>query len=330
MKAVVVRQLGPPAGPSLRRTSRTLFRRRTKHWSASKRLASTSSISTTAKDSDWGGHHKRSLPYTPGAEGAGRVVAIGAAVTEISVGDRVAFGVSNGYGAYAELIAVKSDRLVKVPETVEITTAGAVMQQGMTAHYLTNSTYPLKATDVAVVHAAAGGTGLLVVQMAKLRGARVIGIVSSERKADMAKRAGADHTIITPDQGFEAEVRQLTDGGGVNVVYDSVGKATFEESLDCLAPLGMMVLYGQSSGPVPPFDTAVLNARGSLLLARPSLTHYVANRADLEWRSADIFRWIGEKKLDVRIDQIFPFSDAPRSHELLASRQSIGKILLVP
>ena len=219
---------------------------------------------------------------------------------------------------------------MKVPETVEITTAGAVMQQGMTAHYLTNSTYPLKATDVAVVHAAAGGTGLLVVQMAKLRGARVIGIVSSERKADMAKRAGADHTIITPDQGFEAEVRQLTDGSGVNVVYDSVGKATFEESLDCLAPLGMMVLYGQSSGPVPPFDTAVLNARGSLLLARPSLTHYVANCADLEWRSADIFRWIGEKKLDVRIDQIFPFSDAPRSHELLASRQSIGKILLVP
>jgi NADPH2:quinone reductase len=278
----------------------------------------------------WGGHHKRSLPYTPGAEGAGRVEVVGRDVTEVKVGDRVAFGVSNGYGAYAELIAIRSSHLVKVPDGVGTDIAGAVMQQGMTAHYLTNSVYPLKPTDSALVHAAAGGTGLLVVQLAKLRGARVIAVVSSERKAEIARGAGADEVVVTPGQDFEQATRSLTDGRGVNVVYDSVGKATFEKSLNCLAPLGMMVLYGQSSGAVPPFDSSVLNAKGSLMLARPSLTNYVANRGDLEYRTSDIFRWIAEKKLDVRIDRAFSFHDAPKSHELLASRQSIGKILLVP
>jgi NADPH:quinone reductase len=278
----------------------------------------------------WGGHHRRPLPYTPGAEGAGHVVGTGSEVTKIAAGDRVAFGVSNGYGAYAELIAIKSQHLVRVPSAVSTQLAAAVMQQGMTAHYLTHSTYPLKATDVALVHAAAGGTGLLLVQMAKLTGALVIAIVSSETKAEVVKAAGADFVIISPQQDFEAETRRLTAGRGVNVVYDSVGKATFEKSLNCLAPLGTMVLYGQSSGAVPAFDTAVLNAKGSLFLARPSLTHYIADRKDLKWRTSDIFRWIADNKLDVRIDQALPLAEAAKAHERLASRQSIGKILLLP
>jgi len=278
----------------------------------------------------WGGHHRRPLPYIPGAEGAGRVIAAGRAVTEVSVGDCVAFGVSNGYGAYAGLIAIKSHQLVKLPESVLAETAAAVMQQGMTAHYLSHSTYSLKPADVALIHAAAGGTGLLLVQMAKLAGAKAIAAGSSAEKTDAVRRAGADHVIVTATQDFETKVRALTGGRGVNVVYDSVGKATFEKSLNCLAPLGMMVLYGKSSGPVPAFDTAVLNARRSLFLARPSLTHHVADRQSLEWRTADLFRWIAEKKLDVRIDCTVPFREAPKAHERLASRRSIGKILLVP
>ena len=278
----------------------------------------------------WGGHHQRPLPYIPGAEGAGRVLAIGSRVSEVAVGDRVAFGVSNGYGAYAERIAIKSRHLVHVPGAVTTTCAAAAMQQGMTAHYLTRSTYPLKSTDTALVHAAAGGTGLLVVQIAKLHGARVIGVVSTAQKAAVTKAAGADEVIVAPHPEFEAQVRSLTDGRGVNVVYDSIGKATFETSLNCLAARGMLVLYGQSSGAVPAFDTAVLNAKGSLFLARPSLTDYVVNRHDLEWRTSEIFRWIAEKRLEVRIDQTFALADAPCSHERLASRQSIGKLLLVP
>jgi NADPH2:quinone reductase len=278
----------------------------------------------------WGGHHQRPLPYTPGAEGAGRVLAVGSAVAQVAIGDRVAFGVSNGQGAYAERIAIKSRHLVKLPAAVATQSAAAVMQQGMTAHYLTRSTYPLKSTDTALVHAAAGGTGLLIVQMAKLQDSRVIGVVSSEQKAEVARAAGADEVIVSPQQDFELQVRRLTGGRGVNVVYDSIGKATFEKSLNCVAPLGMMVLYGQSSGPVPVFDTAVLNAKGSLFLARPSLTDYVANRHDLEWRTSDIFRWIADKRLDVRIDQTWPLQEARKSHERLASRQSIGKLLLVP
>lgn len=278
----------------------------------------------------WGGHHKRELPYTPGAEGAGCVVAVGSAVTEVKVGDRVAFGVSNGHGAYAELIAIKSRHLVKLPDAVRDAVAASVMQQGMTAHYLSNSVFPLKPTDVALVHAAAGGTGLLLVQMAKLRGARVIGVVSSQKKANIARRAGADEVVISVDQDFESETKRLTDNKGVNVVYDFVGKDTFDKSINTLAPLGMMVLYGQSSGAVPAFDTAILNSKGSLFLARPSLTHYVSSRQDLEARSSDIFEWIAAGKLDVKIDQNFPLRDAPKSHELLASRQAIGKIVLTP
>lgn len=278
----------------------------------------------------WGGHHQRPLPYTPGAEGAGRVIAVGSHVTEVATGDRVAFGVSNGYGAYAEQIAIKSRHLVKIPPAISTNSAAAVMQQGMTAHYLTRSTYALKPTDVALVHAAAGGTGLLIVQIAKAQRARVIGVVSNPRKADIVEAAGADDVIISPGEDLEARVRTLTNGRGVDVVYDSVGKATFEQSLNCLAPLGMLVLYGQSSGAVPAFDTAVLNSKGSLMLARPSLTHYVANRDDLERRTTELFGWMAAKQLDVRIDQAFPLQDAGKSHERLASRQSIGKLLLIP
>jgi NADPH:quinone reductase len=204
------------------------------------------------------------------------------------------------------------------------------MQQGMTAHYLANSVFPLKPTDTALIHAAAGGTGLLLVQMAKLRGARVIAVVSSQKKADVAKEARADYVIISESQDFENEAKRITDGKGVNVVYDSVGKDTFDKSINSLAPLGMMVLYGQSSGAVPAFDTAILNSKGSLFLARPSLTHYVANRQDLEGRTRDIFSWISAGKLNVRIDRKFPLKEASKSHELLASRQAIGKIVLTP
>jgi NADPH2:quinone reductase len=278
----------------------------------------------------WGGHHRRPLPYTPGAEGAGVVLAVGSAVSEVAVGDRVAFGVSNGYGAYADLIAIKARHLVKVPSTVPLQTAAAAMQQGMTAHYLSKSTFALEPGDVALVHAAAGGTGLLLVQMAKLALARVIAVVSSAHKAQVVEAAGADDIIISSKQEFDVEVRRLTDGRGVDVVYDSVGKATFERSLNCLAPLGMIVLYGQSSGPVPAFDTAVLNSKGSLFLARPSLTNYIASRSDLEWRASDIFSWLGAGKLTVSIDQALPLCEASKAHERIASRQSIGKLLLTP
>jgi NADPH2:quinone reductase len=258
------------------------------------------------------------------------VLAVGSAVSEVAVGDRVAFGVSNGYGAYADLIAIKSRHLVKLRSTVPLQIAAAVMQQGMTAHYLSRSTFALEPGHVALVHAAGGGTGLLLVQMAKLALARVIAVVSSAHKSEVVEAAGADDIIISSDQEFDVAVRRLTDGQGVNVVYDSVGKATFERSLNCLAPLGMLVLYGQSSGLVPAFDTAVLNAKGSLVLARPSLTNYISSRGDLEWRASDIFNWLDAGKLTVRIDQTLPLCEAPKAHERIASRQSIGKILLAP
>lgn len=278
----------------------------------------------------WGGHHGRGLPYIPGAEGAGTVVALGDAVTEVAVGDRVAYGISNGQGSYAELKAVPIRHLFRIPDAVAFTTAGAVMQQGMTAHYLSHSVYALAPGHTALVHAAAGGTGLLLVQMAKRRGAAVIGTVSSERKAQAAIEAGADHVVVTSQLDFEAEARRLTDGKGVDVVYDSVGKDTFERSLNCLAPRGAMVLYGQSSGRVPPFDTAVLNARGSLSLWRPSLTDYVASREDVQRRAGDIFRWIEAGELRVTIAGAFPLAEAAEAHRRLASRDSIGKLLLLP
>ena len=278
----------------------------------------------------WGGHHRRSLPYIPGAEAAGTVVSVGSGVDSVKIGDRVAYGISNGAGSYAELFSAPGWHLFKLPASVDFFTAAAVMLQGMTAHYLTHSTYPIKPNDTVLIHAAAGGTGLLLVQIAKMLGARVIGTVSTEEKAELARRAGADATIDYTRQHFAAEVKKLTDGRGVNVVYDSVGKETYEKSLDSLAPLGMLVIFGQASGPVPPFDTAVLNAKGSLSLARPSLTHNVARRADISWRAGDLFRWIEAGKLDVRICKTFSLAAAADAHRDLESRRSTGKILLVP
>ena len=278
----------------------------------------------------WGGHHRRTLPYVPGAEGAGTVLAVGPDVTEVRVGDRVAYGISNGYGSYAELAAVPERHLVRVPEAVDLRSAAAAMLQGMTAHYLTRDTYPVNADDSVLVHAAAGGTGLLLVQMAKTRGARVFGTVSTAEKAHIAEEAGADAVIDYTSQDFAAEARRLTGGRGVNVVYDSVGKSTFEKSLDALAPRGCMVIYGQSSGAVPPFDTAILNAKGSLSLSRPSLTHHTTDRAEILARAGDVLRWIEAGKLAVRVGRALPLSQAADAHRLLASRKTTGKILLIP
>lgn len=278
----------------------------------------------------WGGHHRRPLPYIPGAEASGTVVEVGNDVAELQVGDRVAYGISNGYGAYAELQAVPAWQLYKVPPAMDLVHAGGVMLQGMTAHYLTFSTYPVKPNDTVLVHAAAGGTGLLLIQLAKMRGARVFGTVSTAAKAQLAQSAGAEAAINYIEQDFVAEIKKFTDGAGVNVVYDSVGKETFEKSLECLAPLGSLVIFGQASGPVPPFDTAVLNARGSLNLSRPSLTHNVANRRDLMWRAGDLFRWLENGELTVEIGGRHALSDAAAAHRELESRKSTGKILLIP
>jgi NADPH2:quinone reductase len=278
----------------------------------------------------WGGHHRRPLPYIPGAEAAGAVAEVGADVSGAKVGDRVAYGISNGYGSYAELFAVPAWHVIKLPSSISCQTAAAVMLQGMTAHYLTHSTHVVKATDTVLILAAAGGTGLLLVQLAKLRGARVIGTASTEAKARLAREAGADEVIIYGQKNFAAEVRKLTNGRGVNVVYDSVGKDTFEQSLDALAPLGALVIFGQASGPVPPFDTAVLNAKGSLSLSRPSLTHYVANHADVERRAGDLFDWIEAGKLKVKIGQTYRLAEAAEAHRALESRRSVGKLLLIP
>lgn len=278
----------------------------------------------------WGGHHSRPLPYIPGAEAAGTVVAVGGEVDNFKVGDRVAYGISNGYGSYAEFYAVPGWHLFKLPTAINFPTAAAVMLQGMTAHYLTHSTHAVKPHQTVLVHAAAGGTGLLLVQIAKMLGARVIGTVSTEEKAELARKAGADATIDYTKQDFATEVRKLTGGKGVNVVYDSVGKDTYEKSLDSLAPLGMLVIFGQASGPVPPFDTAALNAKGSLALARPSLTHNVASADDVAWRAGDLFRWIETGKLDVRIGKTFALADAAGAHREMESRRSTGKIILVP
>ena len=278
----------------------------------------------------WGSHHARALPYTPGAEAAGTVVAVGAEVTEAAVGDRVAYGISNGQGAYAEFTAVPSWHLIKLPAAIDFNVGAAVMQQGMTAHYLADSTFALAPGHTALVHAAAGGTGLLLVQIAKIRGARVIATVSTAQKAALAKAAGADEAILYIEQDFAAEARRLTGGRGVDVVYDSVGKTTYEKSLDALAPRGMLVIFGQSSGPVPPFDTAVLNAKGSLFLARPSLTHHVANHEDVLRRAGDLFHWIESGRLKVHIGDTFPLSRAADAHRRLAARASSGKLLLIP
>src|SRR5882724_6911564 len=267
-------------------------------------------------------------PFTLGVEGAGIVDAVGDGVTEVKKGDRVAYAMIPG--SYAEYAIVPATKLVPVPESVDTKTAAAVMLQGMTAHYLTHSTYPLKKGDTALVHAAAGGAGLLLVQLAKMRGARVIGTVSTETKAELARQAGADELILYTQSDFLEEVKQLTDGKGVNVVYDSVGATTFDKSLDCLKPRGYLVLFGQSSGPVPPFDPGKLAAKGSLFLTRPSLAHYTLNRAELLQRSGDLFDWIASGKLKLRVEHTFSMSDAAEAHRQLEGRKTTGKLVLFP
>jgi NADPH2:quinone reductase len=274
------------------------------------------------------GWYKTVLPFTPGSEAAGVVDALGPGVTEPQVGQRVASVALQG--AYAEYAVTEAARLVAVPDGVETRTAAAVLLQGMTAHYLSHSTFPLQAGQTALVHASGGGVGQLLVQMAKRRGARVIGTAGSEAKAALAHAAGADEVILYRQADFAAETRRLTEGKGVDVVYDSVGKDTFEKSLDCLRWRGMLVLFGQSSGPVAPFDPQTLNAKGSLFLTRPTLVHYLATREELEWRVGDLFAWIAAGELRVRVDRTFPLAAAAEAHRYLEERRTEGKVLLVP
>jgi NADPH:quinone reductase len=274
------------------------------------------------------GLYKPPLPFTEGQEAAGLVDAIGPDVSEVKVGDRVAY--TSVQGSYAEFAVVPAWRLVPVPEQVSPQQAAAVLLQGMTAHYLAYSTYPIQRGDTVLVHAAAGGLGLLLVQVAKIRGARVLGTVSTDEKARVAKQAGADEIILYSQQDFETEVKRLTDGKGVEAVYDSVGKTTFDKSLNCLKRRGYMVLCGQSSGAVPPFDPQMLNAKGSLFLTRPTLAHYTANRVELLERTKDLFQWMAAGKLSVKIDKSFPLSQTAEAHAYLESRKVIGKLILTP
>jgi NADPH2:quinone reductase len=267
-------------------------------------------------------------PFIPGMEGAGVVEAVGAGVMEVAVGDRVAYAMTPG--AYAEFAVVPAWKLVQVPSGVSAEQAAAAMLQGMTAHYLVTSVHPLKAGETALIHAAAGGVGLLLIQMAKNIGARTIGTVSTEAKAELARAAGADEIIRYTEQDFEAETRRLTNGKGVQVVYDSVGKDTFLQSLNCLAPRGMLALFGQSSGSVPPFDPGLLAQKGSLFLTRPSLAQYAATRAELLWRAGEVFDWIGAGKLNLRSEKTFPLAEAAEAHRQLEGRQTTGKVLLLP
>jgi NADPH2:quinone reductase len=274
------------------------------------------------------GRYPATLPFTDGQEAAGTVTEVGGDVKSVKVGDRVAY--SNVMGTYAEYAAVPADRLVRVPAKITDQPAAAAMLQGMTAHYLINTTYPLKKGETALIHAAAGGVGLLLVQMAKNIGAHVIGTVGTEEKTKLAREAGADEVIVYATQDFEAETKRLTGGKGVHVVYDGVGKSTFEKGLNVLRPRGYMVLFGGASGPVPPFDPIVLSQKGSLFVTRPSLIHYVALREELEQRSGDVFAMIAAGKLKLRISQIYKLEEVQQAHRDLEGRKTTGKILLVP
>jgi len=274
------------------------------------------------------GLYRIPLPATLGSEAAGTVAALGAGVTGLAPGDRVvSYDIA---GAYAEYAIAPAERVVRVPDGVTTKQAAAAMLQGMTAHYLAQSTYPLGSGDTCLVHAAAGGVGLLLCQVAKMRGARVIGTVSTREKAALARGAGADEVILYTEQDFEAEIKRVTGGAGVRVVYDSVGRTTFEKSLRCLSPRGLMVLFGQSSGPVAPFDPQLLNQLGSLFLTRPTLHHYAASRAELLERAQDVLGWVRDGKLALRIARELPLSQAVEAHRAIESRATSGKVLLIP
>ena len=274
------------------------------------------------------GLYKGTLPYTLGSEAAGVVDAVGPEVTEVKPGERVAYAMH--LGAYAEYVAVPAWRLVPLPPAIDGRTAAAVILQGMTVHYLTQSTYPLKPGETVLVHAAAGGVGRLLVQVAKRLGARVIGTVSSEEKARLAREAGADEVILYTQEDFEEAVKRATGGRGVDVVYDSVGKTTAEKSLNCLRPRGYLVLFGNASGAAPPIDPLTLMAKGSLYLTRPTLTHYAGNRAELLQRARAVFDWVASEQVKVRIAKTFPLADAAEAHRALEGRGVAGKILLLP
>src|SRR3954453_23390539 len=272
------------------------------------------------------GLYKADPPIALGSEAAGVVEAVGPDVTEVAPGDRVAYAMAPG--SYAECAVAPAWQLVKTPDGVDFQTAAAAMLQGMTAHYLTHSTYPLKSGDSCLVHAAAGGAGGLIVQMAKMIGAGVFGTVSTEEKAGIGGEHGVDEAILYTQKSFDEEVKRLTGGKGVDIVYDSVGKTTFDKSLSSLRPRGTLALFGQSSGPVPAFDANILNGKGSLYLTRPSLGHYVLSREELMWRAGDVLNWVASGKLKLRIDRAYPLSDAASAHRDLEGRKTAGKLLL--
>jgi NADPH2:quinone reductase len=274
------------------------------------------------------GVYKASLPLTPGTEAAGTVEELGPGVTGFVAGDAVAS--VSVLGSYAEYALVPAAQLVKVPKGLSMEQAAAAMLQGMTAHYLSHSTYPLKAGDTALIHAGAGGVGLLLTQMASRLGARVITTVSTPAKAKLSRAAGASDVILYTKQDFEAEIKRLTGGKGVDVVYDSVGKTTFEGSLNCLRPRGLLALFGASSGPVPPFDLIQLSGKGSLYVTRPTLWHYVATRAELEARAYDVLGWVAKGELKLRTEFVYPLAEAAQAQIDLEARNTTGKILLEP
>jgi NADPH2:quinone reductase len=288
------------------------------------RIAGVNSIDAQFRD----GRLHTPLPFIPGQEGVGVVTAIGAQAKSLKVGDRVAW--SGTLGSYAEYVAAPEEHLVPVPETISDEQATAVMVHGLTAHYLVNDAHKLKPGETALIHAAAGGVGLLLVEMAHAIGARVIGTTSSDEKAQLARNAGADEVIVFTKQDFELEVKRLTGAKGVDVVYDGVGKDTFEKNLNVMRARGMLVLYGMSSGPVPPVDPAKLSEKGSLYMARTTLAHFTATREELLARTRDLFRMIAEGKLQIKIAKKYPLADAPQAHRDMESRQLTGKLLLIP
>ena len=274
------------------------------------------------------GRYPAPLPFINGQEGAGVVTEVGSEVTSVMAGERVAY--TGSLGSYAEYAAVPADRLVKIPDGLDFENAASAMLQGMTAHYLCHSTYKLQSGETALVHAAAGGVGALLVQMCKKIGARVIATVGSQQKADIAREAGADECIIYTEADFESETKRLTEGKGVHVVYDGVGKATFDKDLNVLRPRGYLVLFGGSSGAVPPFDLIQLSQKGSLYITRPTLGHYTATREELEWRAHDVLGWVASGELKLRIHKTYPLADAAQAHRDLEGRKTMGKLLLMP
>lgn len=274
------------------------------------------------------GLYPNPLPYVLGYEFSGTVDAIGAGVDDFHIGDRVC--TANGTGGYAEYAIAPASKLIHLPEDISFDLAAAIILQGMTAHYLATSTYSLKPEDTALIHAAAGGVGQLLVQIAKLRGARVVATVSNEEKAKIASQIGADFVIIYTQSDFEKEVKNFTQNQGVDVVYDSVGQATFLKGLNCLKPRGYMVLYGQASGPVEPIDPQILNRKGSLYLTRPTIGHYLQSQVEVQQRSGDLFSWLRSGELKLRIDRKFALEDATAAHEYMENRYTKGKVLIIP